>query len=132
MYNCIFRPQQPAYTKEQQCKIMYHVRSNCMLSYLHHGNEGPDVGKFKSEFPSDFHHCLHYSYSSVYHLKFRFESSLVVFQNRASWAFEFFTEWLLMNEFRLRISIAVYSTFSASWTILIRASWRFCWWYWLI
>ena len=25
-----------------------------MLSYLHHGNQGPDVGKFKSEFPSDF------------------------------------------------------------------------------
>ena len=26
-----------------------------MLTYLHLGNQGPDVGKFKSEFPSDFH-----------------------------------------------------------------------------
>ena len=24
-----------------------------MTSYLHHGNQGLDVGKFKSEFPSD-------------------------------------------------------------------------------
>ena len=54
-YNCIYRPQQPAYTKEQQSKIMYNVRSNCILSYLHHCNQGPDVGKFKSKFPSDFH-----------------------------------------------------------------------------
>ena len=41
-----------------------------MLTCLHPSNQGPDVGKFKSEFPSDFHHCLHYSYSSVYHLNF--------------------------------------------------------------
>ena len=33
---------------------MYNVRSNCTLSYLHHGYQGLDVGKFKSEFPSDF------------------------------------------------------------------------------
>ena len=53
-YNCIYRLQQPAYTKEQQRKIMYNVEFN-YASYLHHGNQGPHVGKFKSEFPSDFH-----------------------------------------------------------------------------
>ena len=26
-----------------------------MLTCLHPSNQGPDVGKFKSEFPSDFH-----------------------------------------------------------------------------
>ena len=24
------------------------------ITYLHHGNQGPDVGKFKLEFPSNF------------------------------------------------------------------------------
>ena len=59
-----------------------------MLTYLHHDNQGPDVGKFKSEFPSDFHLCFHHSYSGVGHLnfqqndEFRSEISIALFQKQ--------------------------------------------------
>ena len=50
-----------------------------MLSYLHHGNQGPDVGKYKSEFPSDFHHL--YILQLQQRMNF-VEISIAVFQKR--------------------------------------------------
>ena len=81
-----------------------HLDTKVVDIWFPHRNPGPDVGKFKSEFPSDFHISKMNCCSIVVKILVKFFSFSPTLKLVLSiWIFH-----RMMNEFRSEISIAVF------------------------